>query len=279
MIQLRDLTRLDEFRAVERLESEIWGPVDLVPVPILAVTVQRGAVLVGAYDADRLLGFVYSFPALRPGEALASHWSHMVAVDGAHRRSGLGRRLKLAQRDRVLALGLDLIEWTFDPLQAANAQLNFVSLGTIAEEYEQNVYGESPSPLHGGIATDRFICQWWIRRPHVERRLRSDPHRIVSHEVVEAPVVNRVRMAGDSLVPEGVELGRREPRVAVDIPLDFTAMLLADSARALEWRMQTRQVFTHYMSAGYRVVDFTLDTAANRGRYLLTTIRSGESHA
>src|SRR6266496_752563 len=88
MVQLRDLTTLDEFRAVERLESEIWGDVDLVPVPILAVTARRGAVLVGAHDGDRLVGFVYSFPVLKPGEARPSHWSHMLAVHHEYRRSG-----------------------------------------------------------------------------------------------------------------------------------------------------------------------------------------------
>jgi predicted GNAT superfamily acetyltransferase len=277
MAALRDLTTLAEFQEVERLESEIWGPVDLVPLPILAVTVRRGAILVGAFDGDRLIGFVYSLPALKTGEQKPSHWSHMLGVHPAHRRSGLGRELKLAQRDRALALGLDLIEWTYDPLQAANAHLNFVALGTVVEEYEQNVYGESPSPLHGGIATDRFICQWWIRKPHVERRIRSGVIRAVSHELVTAPVVNRVTSVGDSLAPAGVDLDRREPRVMVDIPVDFTTMLSADAARALEWRLQTRAVFTHYLGAGYRVVDFTLDQAARRGRYLLSKVHGSMS--
>ena len=140
-----DLTTLDEFRKVEELEGLIWGRVDLVPVVILAVSVRRGAVLVGAWDDDQLVGFVYSFPALRRGEAGASHWSHMLGVHPDQRGAGLGRALKLAQRERVLALGLDLIEWTFDPLQAANAHLNFVKLGVVVEEYEENVYGESPA--------------------------------------------------------------------------------------------------------------------------------------
>jgi predicted GNAT superfamily acetyltransferase len=277
MAALRDLTTLEQFRAVERLESEIWGAIDLVPVPILAVTVQRGAVLVGAFDADRLIGFVYSFPALKPGEAKPSHWSHMLGVHPDHRRSGLGRELKLAQRDRVLDLGLDLVEWTYDPLQAANAHLNFVTLGTVVEEYEPNVYGESTSPLHGGIATDRFICQWWIRKPHVERRIRGGVLRAVSHEVVAAPVVNRVKPIGDTLAPDGVNLEAREPRVMVDIPVDFTEMLASDPERAVDWRLQTRAVFTHYLGAGYRVVDFTLDKAARRGRYLLSKVHGSMS--
>jgi predicted GNAT superfamily acetyltransferase len=137
MLHLSDLTTLDEFRKVEELEGLIWGRVDLVPVVILAVSVRRGAVLVGAWDDDQLVGFVYSFPALRRGEAGASHWSHMLGVHPDQRGPGLGRALKLAQRERVLALGLDLIEWTFDPLQAANAHLNFVKLGVVVEQYEE----------------------------------------------------------------------------------------------------------------------------------------------
>jgi predicted GNAT superfamily acetyltransferase len=95
--------------------------------------------------------------------------------------------------------------------------------------------------------------------------------------VVTAPVVNRVKPSGDSLAPDGVELGRREPRVMVDIPADFTTMLAADPARALEWRLQTRAVFTHYLGAGYRAVDFTLDKAAGRGRYLLSKVHASMS--
>ena len=150
MAALRDLTTLEEFRAVERLESEIWGPIDLVPVPILAVTIQRGAVLVGAFAGDRLIGFVYSFPALKPEEPKPSHWSHMLGVHPDHRGSGLGRELKLAQRDRVLALGLDLVEWTYDPLQATNAHLNFVTLGTVVEEYAAERIRRVDEPIARG---------------------------------------------------------------------------------------------------------------------------------
>jgi predicted GNAT superfamily acetyltransferase len=133
--RFRDLTTFAEFQQVERLEAEVWGPIDLVPVPIMAVTVKRGAVLIGAYDGDRLAGFVYSFPALRREDATThphnhegakarrheetslvhpSHWSHTLGVHPDYRGAGLGRDLKLAQRERVLALGLiDLLFCVF----------------------------------------------------------------------------------------------------------------------------------------------------------------------
>jgi len=292
--RFEDLTTFPQFQQVEQLEADIWGPIDLVPVPIMAVTVRRGAVLIGAYDGQRLAGFVYSFPALRLDNhdtttprrhgvdagvvmPVASHWSHTLGVHPDYRGAGLGRALKLAQRERVLALGLDLIEWTYDPLQTLNANLNIVTLGAVVEEYEENVYGESASPLHGGLPTDRFVCQWWIRKPHVERRIArgggGGALPIVSHEAAAAPVVNEARLDGDWLECGISRLDLTGSRVAVDIPADFTAMLAADLDRARRWRLHTREIFNHYFHAGYRVVDFTLDQAARRGRYLLTTIR------
>ena len=204
----------------------------------------------------------------------------MLGVHPDYRGTGLGRDLKLAQRERVLALGLDLIEWTYDPLQALNANLNFVTLGAIVEEYEENVYGESASPLHGGLPTDRFVCQWWIRRPHVDRRvgqvMRVGHVRVVSHEVAAAPVVNETFVAGDWLDFGSPRLDLTAPRLVVDIPLDYTGMLSDDLARATRWRFHTREIFTHYLHAGYRVVDFALHREQRRGRYLLTTIRAAE---
>jgi predicted GNAT superfamily acetyltransferase len=280
MPTIEALTSLAQFRQVEQLEAAIWGPVDLVPVPILAVSVRRGAVLLGAYEDDRLVGFVFSFPAMRTlaegGQAL-SHWSHMLGVDPGARGSGLGATLKLAQRDAVLRMGLDLIEWTYDPLQSLNAHLNFAKLGVVVEEYEENIYGESTSALHGGLPTDRFVCQWWIRRPHVERRIVPSAVRVVAREVVDAPVVNRTRISGDWLAPSGFDADRDEPRVKVDIPLEFGRMLSADPELARMWRFETRAIFQHYLARQYRVVDFAFDPTQRRGQYLLTTIRPNES--
>ncbi len=101
-------------------------------------------------------------------------WSHMLGVAPTARDSGLGTRLKLAQRDAAIAMDLELIEWTFDPLQALNAHFNFAKLGVVAQEYEENAYGESSSPLHRGAPTDRFVAEWRITAAHVERRITSD---------------------------------------------------------------------------------------------------------
>ena len=174
-MHIRPLTTLEECRQVAALEKSVWGYTDaedVVPPPVLIVSIKRGGILLGAFDdGGSMRGFVYSMPAIKDGRP--TQWSHMLGVTPEMRAAGLGARLKLAQRQAALEMGIDLIEWTYDPLQAANAHLNFAKLGIVVEEYEENIYGESSSPLHSGTPTDRFVAEWRIREPHVERRTRG----------------------------------------------------------------------------------------------------------
>ncbi len=271
LIEYRDLTTLDEFAAVVQLERHIWGPGydEVVPVPILAVTVKRGGILIGAYDGGRMIGFVYSLPGIKDGKP--TQWSHMLGVVPEFRSDGIGKQLKELQRERALAIGVDLIEWTFDPMQAMNAHLNFTKLGVVSHEYEENVYGESQSPLHRGNPTDRFVAEWHIREPHVERRLTAGRLSVRTHEVGEAPRVNRARPAGDVHECVEVRLDLEARRVLVEIPMGFTEMLASAPETAMDWRMQTRRIFTTYFGRGYRAVDFLLDRPNRIGAYLLVS--------
>jgi predicted GNAT superfamily acetyltransferase len=266
----RDLTTLDEFGQVVELERQIWGPgyVDVVPVSILAVSVHRGGILIGAFAGEQMIGFVYSLPAIKDGKA--TQWSHMAGVVAGYRSAGLGRTLKLMQRDRTLAMGLDLIEWTYDPLQAMNAHLNFAKLGVVVEEYAENIYGTSTSPLHQGNPTDRFVAEWRIRTPHVERRLAGGgPLTLRTSDLADAPRANRLAPAGGFLESVDVDLSIDARRMLVEIPMGFTEMLSAAPDLALAWRICTRAIFTTYFDRGYKAVDFLLDREALRGAYLL----------
>jgi predicted GNAT superfamily acetyltransferase len=266
VITYRDLRTLEEYAQVVELERVIWGPgyEEVCPVPILAVTVLRGGVLIGAFQvvereafAERMVGFVYSLPGIKHGKP--TQWSHMLGVLPEVRNDGVGRELKMLQRERTLAMGLDLIEWTYDPLQALNAHLNFSKLGVIVEEYEENVYGTSSSPLHAGNPTDRFVAEWWIRQPRDDRR----------DDWSAAEPVNRVTDAGEWLESVDVDLSLVSRHLAVDIPMGFSEMLLRNPELALAWRICTRAIFTTYFDRGYRAVDFRLDRPARKGTYLL----------
>jgi predicted GNAT superfamily acetyltransferase len=275
--ELRDLTTLDDFAGVVTLEKRIWGLADgddVTPLPLLAATVKRGAILVGAFDPDAgaassggaLVGFVYSLPAVHDGRL--SQWSHMLGVVPEWRQRGLARALKLAQRDRAIAMGVDLVEWTFDPLIAVNAHFNIACLGAVAGEYHPNVYGPSASPLHGDLPTDRVIARWSLRAAHVEALARgAEPD---SGSVAGAPYVNVVD-AGDRWPACGaIDVSVTAAAVRLQIPTEFVEMLAAAPAVAHRWRIATREIFTTYFTRGYRVTGFLLDRAARQGSYILT---------
>ena len=277
-IHIRDLTTIDEFRQVVGLEQAIWGYTDqgdLVTVPVFIFTVHRGATLIGAFSGDpstspgasRIVGFAYAVMGMKDRRPM--QWSHMAGVLPEF-RGGLGYRLKLAQRERAMAQGLDLIEWTFDPLQAMNAHFNFAKLGCVADEYAPNFYGESTSTLHRGTPTDRLVASWKIAEPHVVRRLEQPAGlRARAQEVMDAPVVNPTRMDGQWREVTIIDLTRDDRRVWIEIPTGFTDMQQQAPERALKWRLDARQIFQAYFGRGYRAVDFVLQRDHGFGRYLL----------
>ncbi len=273
-LTLRDLHGLQDYRAVVDLERAIWGYADsgdLVTVPVFIITVKRGGILIGAFDTSaRMVGFAFSIVGVKDGRP--TQWSHMMGVVPEHRRTGLGRRLKLAQRDRAIAAGFDLMEWTFDPLQALNAHLNFARLGVTCDEYVENLYGESTSALHRGTPTDRFVVQWQLREPHVERRIASRaPFSIRASEAADAPTVNQTVEAGNWRATRPGDLSREGRRLWVEVPAGFTEMQQEVPDLALDWRMHTREIFATYFRRGYRAVDFELQRERGGGRYLLAS--------
>ena len=274
MTSIRALTTLEDCCRVVQLEKEVWGYTDakdVVPAPVLIVSIKCGGVLLGSFDdAGEMNGFVYSMAGLKDGRPM--QWSHMLGVTAAARSTGVGTRLKLAQRDATLAMGLDLIEWTYDPLQAMNAHLNFAKLGVVVEEYEENIYGESSSRLHRGSPTDRFVAAWHLWEPHVERRTSAGGALMRDASVVSAPVINPSRESGRWLAPGEGRLEAADRRLLVEIPVGFTEMQAEAPALALEWRMATRRIFQSYFARGYRAVDFFLSREVRRGQYLLSNV-------
>lgn len=268
---IRPLKDLDDCRQVVELEKRVWqypDAEDVVPAAVLLVSVKRGGILLGAFDSasGAMVGFVYSMAALKEGQI--SQWSHMLGVLPESRGTGLGSALKRAQRAAALEMGVSLIEWTFDPLQALNAHLNFAALGVVSDQYAENLYGASSSPLHQGSPTDRLIVQWRLDSEHVTRRLQPPGLRVRAHDASGVPVVNPVEESGGWLVCTDVQTSRDDRRVAIEIPI-AADMAAAAPPLAHEWRMATRLAFTSYFARGYRAVDFFLDRAAGRGRYLL----------
>jgi predicted GNAT superfamily acetyltransferase len=170
-VVIRKCEGLQELQACVQLQKEVWNFIDieLVPLRMFVVGQKIGGQVIGAFTGSDLVGFAYSIPGTRGGHSYLH--SHMLAVREDYRNGGLGRRLKLAQREDALARGFNLMEWTFDPLEIKNAYLNIEKLGAIARRYYDNQYGFTSSPLQGGLPSDRLVAEWWLKSKRVERLL------------------------------------------------------------------------------------------------------------
>jgi predicted GNAT superfamily acetyltransferase len=175
-LTIRRCTALEEMQAAFALQKEVWNfsDAELVPVRLFVLANKIGGHVIGAFDQNDLVAFAVAFPASRNGHSYLH--SHMLGVRQQYRNAGLGRRMKLFQRDQALAHGFELMEWTFDPLEIKNSYLNIEKLGAIARRYNVNQYGITTSPLQGGLPTDRLVAEWWLKSKRVESVL-ADNHR------------------------------------------------------------------------------------------------------
>ena len=241
VIEIRQLSGLDEFSDVLRLQQVIWGfdDIELLPLRFLVVVGKVGGHVFGAYDGAKMAGFCFAIPGIKPGikpGGLPYLHSHMLGVLPRYHNAGIGRRLKLRQRDEALSRGIQLIEWTFDPLELKNAFLNIERLGAIVRRYYPNQYGTTSSPLHGGLPTDRCMGEWWIDTPRV-----------------------RSILAGEA-VP-------RNPQERISYPADIARIRTEDHARAREIQAANADAFLRAFESGLAVTCFT--RSQTQGTYLL----------
>jgi predicted GNAT superfamily acetyltransferase len=205
-IVLRRCQGLDELKACVALQKEVWNFTDaeLVPLRMFVVADKVGGQVMGAFDGAVMVGFALSVPGTRSGHVYLH--SHMLAVRKDHRNGGLGRRLKLLQRDEALSRGIELIEWTFDPLEIKNAYLNIEKLGAVARRYTINQYGVTSSPLQGGLPSDRLTAEWWLKSKRVETLLATGKNPPVT---IDAGIAVPAQIYDWKAAPETRELARQ----------------------------------------------------------------------
>ncbi len=245
---------IDDYHRCVEIQARVWGfpPEDVVPVNQLVAAHHAGGVVLLAWVQEAAAGFVYGFPGLLEGRPY--HHSHMLAVLPQFRRRGIGRALKLAQRQEVLAQGLDLVGWTFDPLEGQNAHLNLARLGGVVRRYRRNVYGETPSPLHGGLPTDRFFLEWEVASERVRRRLSGEDRPPGWEEIAQLPAVLEVEEGGGPRLhpPEG----EAPDALRLEIPLGGVRGLVErDPGLARAWRLAVREAAEALFARGYAVVE------------------------
>lgn len=259
MVEIRPAVSWAECLQCEALQRSIWQTPDgsdVVPASLLITALKNGGLLLGAFSGPKMVGFVFGFlGAEGAGEdRVIKHCSHMLAVLPEYRQLGLGLALKLKQREYVISQGLDLVTWTYDPMQVANASLNLRRLGAIARRYTRDAYGNMLDVINAGIPSDRFEAEWWVSGPHVRGVLQGT--RLGATQTVKhAQCAFRLRYDERSLpVVDAVEVCTADICL-IDIPPDLTRLKSEDLGLARSWREWTRSSFEAAFSSGYAAVD------------------------
>lgn len=271
---IREVKTHEGFRACEAIQKQVWrfSDLEVVPSRLMAVISRNGGSVLGAFESGRMIGFAFSYPGWRDGRAVQC--SHMLAVLPSHANRGVGYRLKQAQRLRTLARGLDLMFWTFDPLEAKNAYLNLHRLGAVAREFWVNLYGRTSSVLHHGLDTDRLVARWELAGARAERCSRGERSLWTLERVLAEDgcrLLNRVRFREGWPRSSEPDLRARARCVAIEIPFDAGALRLQRTSLARAWQLKLRRTFPAYFRRGYEVADFVAGAAAgvHRAAYLL----------
>jgi predicted GNAT superfamily acetyltransferase len=237
---IRQCEKLADMQACFALQKEIWkfSDADLIPVRMFVVASKIGGQVIAAFDANDLVGFAIAIPGVRNGRSYLH--SHMLAVRQEYRNKGLGRRLKIWQRDEALKRGFELMEWTFDPLEIKNAYLNIEKLGAIARRYSVNQYGITSSPLQGGLPTDRLVAEWWMKSKRVENILA------------------------------GTRAAKIEARARIEVPAEVYEWKKSPDTRAqaLAVQQRNREQFEQVFAEGLSVLGYERDEQGN-GRFLV----------
>ncbi len=263
------VTKIEECRLIEQLQLKIWGGNGLEVTPdhlLLTMAKEGGVVLLAVTETGQPVGFGYGFLAMTESGGLKLA-SHQVGVLPAYQGTGLGFELKLAQRAAALARRLDLITWTFDPLQSRNARLNLRKLGAVSRTYLNNLYGEMRDELNQGLPTDRFRVDWWLTSTHVVDRLAGRSQEIWP-SATECPLLNPATISDNGLVVPAETFDLPTGKFClVEIPADLALLKTQFPELALKWRLQTRQLFEFAFANGYTAID--LFRREGRSYYLL----------
>lgn len=250
-ITIRPVESRADMDACVELQRRTWGEAfsEVVPVSMLQITAKMGGVAVGAFDGEGgLVGLVYGISGFRHGRP--AHWSHMLAVRPEARNLGVGRRLKMRQKEMLLALGVETMYWTFDPLVSRNAHLNLNRLGARVAEYVPDMYGPSNSELHQ-LGTDRFVVEWTLRDKDGQRPASTDSQSPMHH-----PLASAVHAPAPAPPPPDA--------VEVPIPADIEAVERRSVEEARGWRASTRRAFVRLLSSGHEVVGFVPGTEQSK---------------
>ncbi len=254
-ITFRKLTEPAELQRLEALEGAVWNTTEVIPYHMTITLAKFGGLFLGAFEGDKMIGFLYSFPGYTHGEPHLC--SHMLGFLPEYRKQGLGVQMKWQQRGEALAMGHTKITWTYDPLETVNGMLNIVKLGGIVRSYLPDCYGELEDDFNRGLPTDRFLVEWFLNSNRVESHhtgLAGGPAGIE-----HAPEVLTFEYVDQVPSPRKMQLDLQDPVLLLPVPAQFQEVKRKDMGIAKAWRTMTSELFTTYMEKGYTVTHLIRD--------------------
>ncbi len=255
--EVRVVETQEEFLGCENLQQLVWGKLSIASEALIAVQ-KSGGLVIGYFLARKVVGCLVALLGQRNRRVI--HWSHMMAVAPDYRDRGFGFQMKLAHRKLALERGIRSICWTYDPLQTRNATLNISRLGAKPEEYCVDYYGHFASIIEKGLPSDRFLVNWKIASSPVHQRLRGGwpPFR-----PRDLPLINRTKVNRRGFLEnDKILLALREKMLAFEVPTNTDRMRKMNLQLARQWRLDTREIMTRYLEAGYCVEDFAPPSGA-----------------
>lgn len=215
-ITIRECKTIEEFDGCVYLQREAFGLPDLELSPRRHLIVSRaaGGWTLGAFAAERMVGFVHHLAAVDANNQIYGY-SHVMGVAKDYQNKGVGARLKWAQRERALGEGRKLIKWTWDPMLARNAHFNLNRLGVFVDTYVDNYYGtDYNSDQVLAVPSDRLFATWHLDSARV-----------------------RALASGSAVAIDA------EPAATVAIPAEWGALLKQDPQRAIDEQARVREEF------------------------------------
>ncbi len=278
-VLIRRLATLEEYQAVEVIQREAWAmtdPRDYVPLHLLLTAQKNGGLVAGAFDEQgALIGFIFGFLGMA-ADGRIKHCSHMAAVLPSAQGQDIGYYLKVFQRQEVLKQGLELITWTYDPLQGVNARLNVAKLGAIVQTYYHNLYGTMTSGINAGVSSDRFEVAWWLKAAPVQARLEGtyqQPRLAALQAKGVLFALQGVRTA-EGYAPQLLPHTQAADAYLIEIPPDFNALKRQALPLAQAWRRDSAQVFSNLFARGYLLCDFLSEGAGDLRRSVYLAVRA-----
>ncbi len=266
-ITIAPLQTMEQYQTCERLQQTIWrsDPVEVIPAHLLITAQRHGGLVLGAFDGTgEMIGCLFGFAGrVAPdnpaaiGGPLWQHCSHFMGIVPEWRGRGVGSRLKLAQREWALSQGIQLVTWTYDPLETANGVLNLGKLGAVCRCYLRNLYGEIADELNSGLPSDRFEVAWWVGGAWVRERVERGWQRPCLDDLLRdgAVILNPGRPRADGWLEPGEMREPEGERLLVEIPARMQALKAADMGLALAWRLSVRAACETAFAAGYTACD------------------------